>query len=343
MKALVLKEYNKFIYTDVPDPVIGQDEVMVRIKACAICGSDVHGMDGSTGRRIPPIIMGHEASGIIEMTGAKVKNLRTGDRVTFDSTIYCRRCHYCYQGKINLCENRKVMGVSCAEYRFNGAFAEYIAVPEHILYRLPDNVSFEQAAMTEPLSVAYHAVGRIGTGKSGNAVVIGAGVIGLLIIQLLKKSRSARITVLDKIGKKLETARYFGADDTFLPDDPGMISKIMKAAGGRGTDVVFDAVGAASTVSMGIMLLGKGGTLVMVGNLSQSVTLPLQSVVTREISLFGSCASAGEYPACLKLIADGEADVGKMISAAVPLSEGAKWFDRLHSGDPDLIKVILKP
>ena len=123
MKALVLTEYKKLEYTDVPDPEIGPDEVLIRVKSCGICGSDVHGYDGSTGRRRPPVIMGHEASGIIERIGESVKGWQPGDRVTFDSTIYCNECESCRRGYVNLCSNRKVVGVSCEDYRQDGAFA----------------------------------------------------------------------------------------------------------------------------------------------------------------------------------------------------------------------------
>ena len=143
MKALILKEYNNLAYEDVPKPKIGRNEVLIRVKACGICGSDVHGIDGSTGRRIPPLIMGHEASGIIEDTGTDVKDFSAGDRVTFDSTIYCGVCHFCRRGLINLCDNRRVLGVSCDEYRQHGAFAEYVAVPQHILYRMQGRIDLK--------------------------------------------------------------------------------------------------------------------------------------------------------------------------------------------------------
>ncbi len=154
MKALILTAYNTFEYGDMPVPEIGDGDVLVKIESASICGSDVHGMDGSSGRRNPPIVMGHEASGVIEETGDAVTGWAAGDRVTFDSTVYCGDCWHCRRGEINLCENRMVLGVSPAEYRRHGAFAEYLAVPERILYRIPDGVTFTQAAMVEPVSLA---------------------------------------------------------------------------------------------------------------------------------------------------------------------------------------------
>ena len=157
MKALLMTEYKNLQYTDFPDPEIDADEVLVQVKACGICGSDIHGYDGSTGRRIPPLVMGHELSGVITEVGSQVTAWKIGDRVTCDSTVYCGVCYFCRRGQINLCDNRRVLGVSTGEYRRHGAFAEYIAIPERILYKLPDEVSFAQAVMIEPLSIAAHA------------------------------------------------------------------------------------------------------------------------------------------------------------------------------------------
>ncbi|HEY5465465.1 MAG TPA: alcohol dehydrogenase catalytic domain-containing protein, partial [Clostridia bacterium] len=212
MKALVLKEYNRFSYEDVPVPVYGSDDVLIRVKACSICGSDVHGMDGSTGRRIPPVVMGHEASGIIEQTGENVRGYKIGDRVTFDSTVYCGECYFCRRGEINLCDDRKVMGVSTGEYNFPGAFAEYVAVPQRILYPLPENVTFEFAAMVEPLSIAFHAIRRSPVSLGNTAVVVGAGMIGSLVIQLLKIAGCGKIIAVDMIQEKLDMAKKLGAD-----------------------------------------------------------------------------------------------------------------------------------
>ena len=158
MKALLLSEYKKLSVVDMPTPEIGDDEVLVRVRACGICGSDIHGYDGSTGRRIPPLVMGHEAAGVIERAGRAVEGFKAGDRVTFDSTVSCGKCDFCRSGQINLCDNRTVLGVSCGDYRRHGAFAEYVSVPARILYKLPDSLPFERAALIEAVSIAVHAV-----------------------------------------------------------------------------------------------------------------------------------------------------------------------------------------
>src|SRR5947209_13193157 len=161
MKALLLSQYRHLELADVETPKPRSGEVLVRIAACGICGSDVHGYDGSSGRRIPPLVMGHEAAGIVAALGQGVTRLKQGDRVTFDSTVYCGECVNCLRGDINLCDRREVLGVSCGDYRRAGAFAEFVSVPARIIHRLPANLSFEQAALLEAVAVALHAVSLV--------------------------------------------------------------------------------------------------------------------------------------------------------------------------------------
>jgi L-iditol 2-dehydrogenase len=343
MKALVLEEYNRLEYKDFAEPEIGAEEVLVRVKACGICGSDVHGLDGSTGRRIPPLIMGHEASGVIAAVGDAVTGWQEGERVTFDSTVYCGKCHFCRRGEINLCDNRRVLGVSPGEYRQHGAFAEYVAVPQHILYRLPDGVSFEQAATVEALSVAFHAVERTPIALNDTAVVVGVGMIGLLVTQTLRLAGCGNIIVVDVDPQRLELARQLGADLGLNPEEDDVLAEVLRRTEDRGADVTFEVVGLTSTLGLAIKTARKGGVVTLVGNRAPTTDFPMQDVVTRELSLYGSCASQGEYPACLDMISRGAINVDVMVSAVAPLSEGASWFQRLHAGEPGLMKVILAP
>lgn len=343
MKALVLTHVNQFEIRDCPDPLTGDRDVLIRVKACGICGSDVHGMDGSTGRRQPPIIMGHEAAGVIAETGSGVTGWKTGDRVTFDSTVYCGRCYFCRQGRINLCDNRRVLGVSCDEYRRDGAFAEFIAVPEHILYRLPAGVSFEQGAMTEALSIAVHAVHRAAAAPGEVAVVVGAGMIGLLVIQVLAASACRKVIAVDVDPARLRLAEELGADVLLNPETSDVLQPCLQATEGRGADIAFDVVGVASAVQTAAAVLRKGGRLTLVGNISPHAEMPLQALVTREISVNGSCASCGDYPVCLDMIAGHTVNVNTLISAVAPLEEGPSWFKRLAGREPGLMKVILNP
>lgn len=343
MKALTLQEYGRLVYGDVPDPRVEENDVLISVKACGICGSDVHGLDGSTGRRIPPLIMGHEAAGIIAETGSRAGEWRIGERVTFDSTLWCGECWRCRRGEINLCERRRVLGVSTAEYRQNGAFAQYVAVPKHILHRIPADMLFFQAAMTEPLSVAFHAVRLARPATAESAVVVGAGMIGLLLIQVLRASGCGAIISMDIDERKLERSRRMGADVGCDPASPGCIREVMELTKGRGADMAFEAVGVSAAVASAVGSVRAGGRVVLVGNVSPRVEIPLQAVVSRQIVVLGSCASQGEYPECLELIARRRVDVNSFVSARVPLSDGADWFDRLYRQEPDLMKVILEP
>ena len=343
MKALVLEQYNNLVYKDVPDPVIKPDEVLVKVEACGICGSDVHGLDGSTGRRIPPLIMGHEASGIIAATGSDVKGWVSGDRVTFDSTVYSLADWYTTEGLYNLSDNREVLGVSPGTYRRNGAFAEYVSIPQHILYKIPDNVSFEEAAMVEAVAVALHAlnISRIRTGDK--CAVLGAGMIGTFILKLLKISGAGEIIAIDISPDRLKQAEKSGAAHTFLSSEENLAGKISKLTNGRGADIAFEAAGMSASVNIAIDIVRKGGKVVLVGNTSSVIDFPLQKVVTRELKVLGSCAIRGEYEVVLELIKSGRMNVRDMISAVSPLSEGASWFDRLYKKEKGLNKVILVP
>lgn len=343
MKALVLKEYKVLEYANFDDPQMGHNEVLVQIKACGICGSDIHGYDGSTGRRIPPIIMGHEASGEIVAVGSSVKEWKVGARVTFDSTVYCNQCVYCLNGQVNLCNNRQVLGVSCDEYRRHGAMADLVAIPQHILYALPDSVSYEQACMVEPLAIAFHAANLTPITINDTAVVVGVGMIGLLVIQTLRLAGCGNIVAVDIDENKLEMAKTIGADYCISANSKALVEKVKEISWGDGAEIAIDAVGVSSSLNTAISVLKKGGHLTLIGNLSARVDLPLQTVVTRQLRLQGSCASNGEYKACLDMIARNSVNVDFLISHVAPLETGEKWFAELYGGNSSLLKVILTP
>jgi L-iditol 2-dehydrogenase len=343
MKSLLLCKYGQLEVIDLPVPSVGPDEVLVKVEACGICGSDVHGYDGSSGRRIPPIVMGHEAAGTVAATGLNVDGLAMGDRVTFDSTVYCGQCEYCRRGDINLCNNRQVIGVSCGDYRRAGAFAEYVAVPQHILYRLPETISFAEAAMLEAVSVALHAV-RISLLDGGEtALVIGAGMIGLLIVQAARVAGCSRILIADIDATRLALAKQIGATEALHLSGADLVAVVLRLTAGKGVDIALEAVGRNETVATAIDCTRKGGTVTLIGNIVPEVVLPLQKVVTRQLRLQGSCASAGEYPEAIKLMASGQIQVKPLITAVAPLEEGPQWFQRLHEREPNLMKVILTP
>jgi L-iditol 2-dehydrogenase len=342
MKALLLAKYGHLEMTELPQPTPDADEVLVRVAACGICGSDVHGYDGSSGRRIPPIVMGHEAAGVIAAVGSDVRTFKEGDRVTFDSTVYCGACGPCMRGEVNLCDRRQVLGVSCGDYRRAGAFAEFVSVPARIVYRLPDALSFAEASMLEAVAVAVHAVSLAQISKDTTALVVGAGTIGLLTLQALKAAGCKRVLIADVDDSRLALAITLGATEA-LNAGKELMAEVLERTSGAGVDVAVEAVGRNETVNGCIDSIRKGGTVVLVGNISPEVTISLQKVVTRQIRLQGSCASAGEYPQAIEWMASGAIRVKPLITAIAPLEQGPQWFERLHAREPNLMKVVLTP
>jgi len=343
MKALLYTKPYCLEYSDFPDPVVGDDEVLISVKACGICGSDVHGFTGKTGRRIPPLIMGHEAAGTVEEAGDNVKRFEKGNRVCFDSTVYCNKCHPCRMGLYNRCEKRQVLGVSTPEFKRHGAFAEYVAVPWWIVSKIPDDMSFIQSALLEPASIGTHAANRAPISTDDTVVVIGAGTIGLFILQAARLRGAAKIIVADINEFRLEVAGKLGADMVINPLKSDLRETIFKETKNRGADVAFEAVGYAQTFRDGVSLTKIGGYLVAVGNLEKTTEFNLQELVARELTFTGSYASSGEFRDCIDLVASGKINVEPLISDVLPLKDGPGAFERLLKAEENLLKIVLEP
>jgi len=343
MKALVHTEPYKFEFKDVPQPKPGDEEILVRVKAVGICGSDVHGYTGKTGRRIPPIIMGHEASGVVETVGKKTQNVSVGDRITFDSTVYCNQCRWCRMGRVNLCDNRQVLGVSIPAFRRDGCLAEYVVMPWWITYRLPDTVSFEEAALVEPAAVSMHAARITPIDVNDVVGVIGAGPIGLFAIQAVKVKGAGKVIAFDVREERLTFAKHLGADITINPSAGDVAAELKRVVGRPDVDAVLEAVGTPPAVDLGFKIVKRGGHLTLIGNVTPKVEVNLQDLIMRELNIRGSFAIAGEYRTVLDLMAQGRIQAKPLISKSLPLSEGQEAFDVLHKGDPKLFKIVLHP
>jgi L-iditol 2-dehydrogenase len=292
---------------------------------------------------LPPLVMGHEASGVVAEVGEAVSRVRPGDRVTMDSTISCGHCAACGRGDINLCTSRRILGVACDEFSQHGAFAEFVVVPQHVVYPLPPNVPFEHAALVEPVSVALHAVSRLQNLAGCTAVIVGSGMIGLLVIQALRMGGCKQVIAIDIEDSRLKLASDLGATATVNSRQSDPVDGVRKLTNGKGADVAMEVVGNAPALTTAIGCVCRGGQVGLVGNVSPEVPLPLQVVVSREITLVGSCASAGEYPQAIEAIADGSIRVAPLISAVAPLADGPAWFERLYAREPGLMKVVLCP
>ena len=331
MKALVHTAPYKLELQDWPVPTCGPHDLLVRVKACAICGSDIKGYSGKTGRRQPPIIMGHEASGVVEKVGSKVTAFSVGDRVTFDSTVYCQKCDFCLSGHWNLCENREVVGVSEGTYRRHGAMAEYVTVPDWVSVRLPDGMSYEQAALVETASIGVHAANRTPIRLNDTVVIVGAGAVGLVTLQAVRLKGAGKIVVSDLSPQRLEMARSLGADVTVLASDDDALDQLQAHTAPYGADASFEAVGISPTIGTALAVTRKGGSLTLIGNVSPKIEVNLQSIVSREITIYGVCATNGEIPDCVALIASGKLNVDPFISATAQLEDGQAIFDQLYA------------
>ena len=263
--------------------------------------------------------------------------------MTFDSTVYCGKCFYCLRSQINLCENREVIGVSTPAFRRMGAFAEYVTVPARIAYALPENMSYSHAALIEAVSVAVHGVSLTPIALEDTVVVVGAGMIGLLTLQAARLAGAGRVFVVDVDDTRLELARSLGATQTFNSSSADVASQIIEQTMGRGADAALECVGSTIPVKLALDSVRKGGAVTLIGNVAPTIELGLQSTVTRQIRLQGSCASSGEYPACISLISRGAIRVDPLLSAVAPLEDGASWFHRLYEREPGLLKVVLEP
>ena len=343
MRALMLSGPRQLDVVDVPLPEIRADEVLVRIAACGICGSDVHGYDLSSGRRIPPLVMGHEGAGVVAEVGDRVTQFSVGDRITFDSTVFCGECEYCRRGTTNLCLAREVLGVSSREFRRHGAFAEYLAVPERICHALPPEIPLEHAAIIEAVAVALHAVSLAPPGPDTTSVVVGAGVIGALVIQALRARGVRSILAVDQDDTRLAVARSCGATHIVNINEDDPVRAARDITHGLGATHSYEVVGSSPALATAIEAVERGGHVTLIGNVAPRVDLPLQVAVSRQLSLHGACASSGEYGEAIELMRSGAIDVAPLVSACAPLDEGAEWFDRLYQREPGLMKVLLQP
>ncbi len=340
MQALVHTAPYVLEIQDWPIPQYGPNDLLVRVKACAICGSDIKGYSGKTGRRQPPLIMGHEASGVVEAVGADVPGFGVGDRVTFDSTIFCLKCHYCLTGHYNLCENRQVLGVSEGTYRRHGAMAEYVVVPHWIAVKMPAGISFAQAALVETTSIGVHAANRTPLQLNDTVVIVGAGAVGLVSLQAIRLKGAGKVIVTDLSPAKLKMAQQLGADVVIRADVPDLLGQLREATGPLGADAALEAVGLQTTVETALAITRNFGALTLIGNVSPRVELPLQSIVSREINIYGVCATNGEIPDCVELIAAGRINVDPFISEYARLEDGQAVFDRLYQGVEGNIRTV---
>jgi L-iditol 2-dehydrogenase len=338
MRALVFTGPGEMPLQERDDPQPGAGQVVVAVRAAGICGSDVHGYLGATGRRRPGVVMGHEAAGDVIAIGPDVTSVRKGDRVALRSILACGRCERCRRGQSNVCTDRQGMGM-----HFDGAYAERILVPETLLLPLPDTLSYEDGALIEPLAVAMHAVNRTPFELMDFVVVIGAGAIGLLTLLAARLRGAGSVVVTDLSSHRLEVARALGADLTIDVGSADPVAAIAAATDGRGADAVFEAVGVSATVAQSLAVARAGGQVTWVGNSAPVVEMPMQALVTGELTVRGAYGFAQEFEQAADALAAGWIDARRLVECVAPLEDGPELFRRLGDSSLAAVKVILVP
>lgn len=338
MKALVYQGSKKLELLERPIPKPGKKEVLVRVKACGICGSDIHGYLGITGRRLGGVAMGHEFSGIIEELGQDVERHSVGERVIVQPIDSCGNCQYCEQGNNNLCYSRKLMGVLDVQ----GAMAEYIVVPEKLLIPMPTNCSYEKGALSEPFAVAYAAVNKVESYENKTVLIIGAGTIGLCILKILKLRNPKKIIMSDLSNARLKHAREMGADEVVNPSADNFTERLYEITKGELCDITIEAVGVNSSVQQSIQALKKNGVTIWTGVSQHDVTIDMHEIVTFQRSIIGSMNyTHKEFEETVELLASERFETEELVSARVSLDEAEDMFMKIHQNPDEWIKVII--
>lgn len=338
MKALRYDAPWRMSLVDLPKPSPGRGEALLRPLAVGICGSDVHGFTGESGRREPGMVMGHEIVGEIVALGEGVDSFAVGDRVAVFNICGCGECRFCRTEREQLCPTKRIIGVNAGEW---GGMAEFFTFPASGLYSIDSALDPAVGLLVEPLAVATHAV-SLAPPRPGDVVgVIGSGTIGLALVAVLRARGVEAIYAFDKIPEKLELATAFGA--YAVPVDEGPPAEwLRESTGGRCLDCVFEAVGAASTVRSAYELCGIGGAVVLIGNLAKEFSLPLQGLTSREISLHGSYGfTRKDFAAAVELVGDPRFPFAELITKRCSLEEAPAYMTRLAKGELTATKVAI--
>jgi L-iditol 2-dehydrogenase len=339
MKAMLLSAPGVLEYVDVPYPgPPAADELVMRVRATSVCGSDTHGYTGQGGRRIPPLIMGHEACGNVAELGIGVESHQIGERIFMLPQVICMKCAPCLMGAFDQCLHRLVPGADLP-----GAFAEYVRIPARNALPLPDGVSFLQASLLEPLSVVAGGLSRIRILPGGTAAVVGAGPIGLIAVGVLALTSPRELIVFEPQPSRRQLAVEMGATVALDPADIGVRDEVMRRTDGLGVDVCVEAAGISPTVATAVEITRAGGSLVWLGNAGRIVEIDEFKVVWNQLNIHASLGVTRESAqAAIHILATGKLKIERIVSLSVPLSDGVAAFHRTAQ-DPTIIKTVLLP
>lgn len=334
MKAIVYKGAKNLEYIDVQKPVIKDSEVLLKIKSVGICGTDLHIYGG--GMSTPEsFVMGHEFSGVIEEIGSNVTEFQIGDRVVGEHVIRCKECHYCSGGKPNLCENAQVIGLNLP-----GALAEYLAIPADLIYKIPDRISFDEAALIEPLTIAVYATKEAGNLLDKNIAVIGQGPIGLLLDQVVKVA-GGNVIGIDNQEHRLQFANDKKWLDHIIDSKKENVIEVVKKLYIGGVDMTFEAVGRETTAQMALDITAKNGDVYLLGVFEDMARLDLMKIVKKELNVHGSWTCAFSFPEAIDLVAKGKIDLKSLITHRYKAEDAVRAFDEASKYTENRIKTII--
>jgi L-iditol 2-dehydrogenase len=344
MRAAVLHGVDDIRIEGVPMPSVSEErDVLVRVRAVGICGSDVHFLKrGRIGNFVleQPTIMGHEAAGEVVEPGKRAGGLVPGDRVAVEPGCTCRRCEFCKSGRYNLCRDV----VFLAAPPVDGAFCEYLAWPSDFLFKLPEQVSLEEGAMIEPLSVGMHAARRSGVTAGDSVAVLGAGPIGLTALQAAAAHGATTIIATDVVPMRLEKARELGATEVLDASEVDVEEAITEMTSGRGVDVAFECAGAVPTIQSAMRVVRNGGKVQLVGMPGETdPRVPIYEIINRELDVSGLFRYAGCYPPSISLIAAGRVDVKSLVTHHFELHEVPEAMEFVHEHKDQVIKAVVHP
>ena len=341
MKALYYLGEKTMEIREVPLPTLKTGQYLIRTRSNGICGSDFEGYMGKTGRRLPPMIMGHEVAGVIEEAPPTGK-YRKGERVVIFPKPFCGECEYCKKGLVNVCPAGICMGV----LDHDGSMTEFVAVDEKYLLPFGTMLSFNEAAMTEPLAVAYRAVHKLSDAEladSDYCMVIGVGPIGLLTVALLKLRGAKNIIACDATDHRLGIAKQMGADFVINPRTCDFLETVKTITGGKMCGFALEAVGIEATASSSLDCLRIGGTVVWIGNAQKMVSVNMQKIVTTELTIKGNYVyNLQDFKDCLKLLEEKKIDISPVMTNEYPLADGVQAFhDQENNREGKILKAFL--
>ncbi|MFW9958880.1 MAG: zinc-binding dehydrogenase [Candidatus Odinarchaeota archaeon] len=336
MKALVYEGSHEIRVKDVPEPVVGPMDVLVRPKYVGICGTDLSAWE--YGMYEAGLILGHEFSGEVVEVGKDVIDWRVGDRVVPNSLLPCGRCSFCRAQRHSICEDMQMVGIS-----MNGGFADLVALPQDFLHRLPDVVDYKKGALVEPLSIVLRGFKRVNFVPGSSVLVLGAGPIGVLSVYVAKHQRASAVYASELRSRRFEMARQAGAEEVINPSKESLSLRIESLTEGLGVDLVIECTGASGPSSAAFQLAKRGGTILILGISEEPVEVDFMRGVLNELSVQFSYLGYAEFPEAIRLLADGVIDPSSMVTRIISLDRVVEdGFEALTHPDNQDVKVLVK-